>query len=80
MFSTPAGSPAASKISPHSWPPTHGDSSDGFRTTVLPNASGAVIDRADRISAAFQGAIAATTPTGRRTPIAIAPGTSDGIT
>ena len=34
--------------------------------------------RADRISAAFQGAIAATTPTGRRMPMANAPGMSEG--
>ena len=56
-----------------------GDHSDGFSTTVLPSASGAAIERADRISAAFQGAIAPTTPTGRRRPIAKAP-MSDGIT
>ncbi len=80
MLSTPGGRPASSKISPHSRPPTHGDSSDGFSTTVLPKTSGAVIDRADRISAAFHGAIAPTTPTGRRMPIAVVPGTSDGIT
>jgi len=45
---------------------------------VLPSASGADIARAERISAAFQGAIAPTTPTGRRTPIEKAP-TSDGM-
>ena len=56
-----------------------GDHSDGLSTTVLPSASGAAIERADRISAAFQGAIAPTTPTGRRSPIAKAP-MSDGIT
>ncbi len=74
MFRTPAGSPASAKISPQSRPPTTGDSSDGFSTTVLPSASGAAIERADRISAAFHGAIAPTTPTGRRRPIASVPG------
>ena len=46
---------------------------------MLPSASGAAIERAERISAAFQGAIAPTTPTGRRMPIANAP-VSDGMT
>ena len=41
---------------------------------MLPRTSGAAIERADRISAAFQGAIAPTTPTGRLMPIANAPG------
>src|SRR6266540_2773331 len=80
MFSAPSGSPASAKISPQSSPPTNGDSSDGLDTTVLPSTSGAAIERADRISAAFQGAIAPTTPTGRRMPMAKAPGTSDGMT
>ena len=80
MLSAPAGSPASAKISPQSVPPVTGDHSDGLSTTVLPYASGAVIERNERISAAFHGAIAPTTPTGWRNPIAIAPGTSDGIT
>ena len=80
MFSTPSGRPASAKISPHRRPPTYGDSSDGESTTVFPNTSGDAIARADRISAAFQGEIAPTTPTGRRTPIANAPGMSDGST
>ena len=79
-FSTPAGSPASPKISPQSRPPTTGDHSDGFSTTVLPSASGAAIERADRICAAFHGAIAPTTPTGCRSPIAIRPGVSVGST
>ena len=79
-FSTPSGRPASAKISPQIVPPTIGDHSEGFSTTVLPSASGAAIDRAERISAAFHGAIAATTPTGRRRPIASVPGWSDGIT
>ena len=80
MLRTPAGSPASAKISPQSVPPTSGESSDGLSTTVLPSASGAAIERADRMSAAFQGAIAPTTPTGRRRPIASVPGWSDGST
>ena len=45
---------------------------------MLPSASGAAIDREERMSAAFQGAIAPTTPTGRRTPIENAP-VSEGM-
>ena len=78
MLRTPAGRPASAKTSPQSRPPTYGDSSDGFRTTVLPKTSGAAIARADRMSAAFHGEMAPTTPTGRRMPIANAPGMSDG--
>ena len=79
MFSTPSDRPASAKISPQIRPPVIGDHSDGFSTTVFPSTSGAAIERADRISAAFHGAIAPTTPTGRRTPIAVRPGVSDGI-
>ena len=68
MFRTPGGRPASVKISPQISPPTTGESSDGFRTTVLPSASGAAIERAERISAAFHGAIAPTTPTGPPQP------------
>jgi hypothetical protein len=50
-----------------------------LRTTVFPRASGDAIERAERISAAFHGAMAPTTPTGRRRPIENAP-TSDGMT
>ena len=46
---------------------------------MFPSASGAAIDRAERMSAAFHGAIAPTTPTGRRMPIANAP-VSEGST
>ncbi len=45
---------------------------------MLPSASGAVIERSERISATFHGAIAPTTPTGWRRPIAIAPGCRTG--
>ena len=64
MLRTPSGRPASAKISPQIRPPTIGDHSDGLSTTLLPSASGAAIERAERISAAFQGAIAPTTPTG----------------
>ncbi|HEX4090280.1 MAG TPA: hypothetical protein VHZ33_16325 [Trebonia sp.] len=37
---TPAGNPASSMISGMSSPAETGDSSDGFSTTVLPNAIG----------------------------------------
>jgi len=47
---------------------------------VFPSASGAAIARAERISAAFHGAIAPTTPTGLRIPIANVPGWSEGST
>jgi hypothetical protein len=39
-----------------------------------------VIARSERISAAFHGANAPTTPTGCLMPIANVPGTSEGIT
>ena len=75
MFSTPGREARPRRRSrPRAARPTIGDHSDGLRTTVLPSASGAAIERAERISAAFQGAIAPTTPTGRRMPIAKAPG------
>src|SRR5262245_11695090 len=79
MLRTPAGRPASAKISPQRRPPTYGESSDGLSTTVLPSAIGAAIDLAERISAAFQGAIAPTTPTGRLIPMANTP-LSEGIT
>ncbi len=47
---------------------------------MLPSARGAVIERAERICAAFHGAIAPTTPTGWRIPIAMRPGVSVGST
>ena len=78
MLSTPGGRPAASKISPQIRPPTIGEFSEGLSTTVLPSTSGAAMERAERISAAFQGAMAPTTPTGLRMPIANAPGMSEG--
>ncbi len=77
---TPSGRPASAKISAQSSPPDHGDSSDGFSTTVLPRHIGATIARPDSTSAAFHGAMAATTPTGRRTAIAREPCRSDGMT
>ena len=43
-------------------------------------ASGVATARVERITGAFHGAIATTTPAGARTPIASFPGTSEGIT
>ena len=57
-----------------------GHSSEPFSTTVLPQASGTAMARTPRITGAFHGAIASTTPAACRTPIARLPGTSDGIT
>jgi hypothetical protein len=37
------------------------------------------MERSERIKAAFQGAIAPTTPTGWRRPMAMAPGRSEGM-
>ena len=77
---TPAGNPASSMISGMSRPADTGDSSDGFSTTVLPNASGLTTVRQASTWAPFQGEIPATTPSGRRSAIANVPGTSDRIT
>ena len=57
-----------------------GQFSDAFSTTVLPKASGVATARVERITGAFHGAMPTTTPTGWRTPIESAPGTSEGIT
>ena len=48
--------------------------SDALSTTVLAYASGVATARVARITGAFQGAIATTTPAGARTPIASLPG------
>jgi len=75
----PGGTPAswiAAAIAP--W--VRGETSDAFSTTVLPKASGVATERVPRITGAFQGAIPTTTPAGTRTPIAVSPGTSEGIT
>ena len=75
----PAGSPASSSTSPMTrW--VCGHSSDAFRTTVLPHASGIATARTPRIIGAFHGAIPSTTPTGCRTDNAMLPGMSEGIT
>ena len=54
-LSTPAGARPRRRSRPRAGRRRRATHSDGFRTTVLPSASGAVIDRADRISAAFHG-------------------------
>ena len=65
-FSTPAGTPAASKISAKIIPPVNGVSSDGFSTTQFPAAIGNASPRAVSNVGKFQGEITVTTPIGRR--------------
>ena len=78
-LTTPGGRPASSSARAISaW--VRGHTSDAFRTTVLPYASGVATARVPRITGAFQGAMPTTTPAGRRTAIAVKPGTSEGIT
>ncbi len=74
----PGGRPASANTSAHSVPPVIGDSSLGLSTTVLPSARGPTMARPPSVRAAFHGAIAATTPTGRRTANAREPGRSVG--
>ena len=57
-----------------------GQSSDAFRITVLPYASGVATARVPRITGAFHGAMPSTAPAGWRIPVARSPGTSEGIT
>ena len=74
MFRTPGGRPASVKISPQISPPTTGESSDGFRTTVFPRANGAAIERAERISAEFRSRSRR-----RRRPASAAPSRRAGV-
>ena len=78
-FTAPSGSPASCSASAIA-ACVRGHTSDAFRTTVLPKASGVATARVPRITGAFQGAMPTTTPAGRRTRIAVSPGTLDGIT
>ena len=48
--------------------------------TVLPQASGIATARVPRITGAFHGAMPTTTPHAWRTPMAIEPGRSEGMT
>src|SRR5206468_6442081 len=65
MFSTPAGTPAAS-ASLTSASDVSGVSSAGFHTTVQPAASAGAILRAIIAAGKFQGVTTATTPTASR--------------
>src|SRR5271168_2667028 len=56
-----------------------GQTSDDFRITVLPQASGAAIARTPRITGAFHGAMPRTTPAGCRTASETTPGLSAGM-
>lgn len=78
-FTTPAGKPASCSASMMR-PCVAGHSSDPFRITVLPHASGVAMARTPRMTGAFHGAMPSTTPAAWRTPMARLPGTSDGIT
>ena len=78
-FTTPGGKPASCSASMMR-PCVAGHSSDPFRITVLPQASGVAMARTPRMTGAFHGAMPSTTPAAWRTPMARLPGTSDGIT
>ena len=79
MLTTPAGNPAPAKASIMS-ECVRGHSSEAFRITVLPQASGTAMARTPRMMGAFQGAIPRMTPTGSRSVNARHPGLSDGMT
>ena len=76
---TPDGRPASSSARAIA-ACVRGHTSEPFRITVLPKASGVATARVPRITGAFQGAIPTTAPAGWRSPIASSPGTSEGIT
>ena len=59
---TPGGSTVFRTSTMRAWTP--GVTSDAFRTTVFPHASGAASARTPRMTGAFQGAIPTTTPAG----------------
>ena len=73
-MSTPGGSPP-SFISSTSRMVESGVVLAGLATTVLPTASAGAILFASRVSGKFQGMMAPTTPSGRRTTRPNAPGT-----
>lgn len=64
---TPSGSPASRSSSPMRSPADIGATSLGLSTTVLPAASAATTERVPRMTGAFHGENAATTPRGSRT-------------
>ena len=63
MFSTPAGTPACSKIST-TLAPVNGVSVAGLKTTVLPATSAGEIFQTGMETGKFHGVMAATTPRG----------------
>src|SRR5215813_2754428 len=73
----PAGALHRSMISA-SFNPTNDVSSEGFSTTVFPQASAKATFFIDNTTGKLNGEIAPTTPSGRRIAIEIIPGTSDG--
>ena len=73
----PAGALQHSMISA-SFNPTSEVSSEGLRTTVLPQASAKATFFIESTTGKLKGEIAATTPSGRRIDIEIMPGTSEG--
>jgi hypothetical protein len=78
-LTTPSPSPASFSTAPISRC-VAGQTSEAFKTTVLPHASGMAMARTPRMIGAFQGAMPNTTPTGWRIAIARLPGTSEGTT
>ena len=66
-LSTPSGTPASASTSAKTSPPVTGVSSEGFSTTALPAAKAKAMPREDSSKGKFQGEMAATTPSGRRT-------------
>jgi hypothetical protein len=77
-LTTPGGSSAScSARTISAW--VRGHSSEALRITVFPYASGAAIARVPRMTGAFHGAMPTTTPAGRRTAMAVRPGTSEGM-
>ena len=65
-FSSPAGSPASSKILAISPPPTTGVFWCGLRTTALPSASAGATDLMVSRKGKLKGLITPMTPTGSR--------------
>lgn len=66
MFTTPAGTPASSKISGHS-DADSGVHSAGLRISVQPDASAGASFQLSSMNGVFQGVISPATPTGVRT-------------
>ncbi|MNH20253.1 hypothetical protein D3C79_800140 [compost metagenome] len=76
-LSTPAGSPASSKIRANSSPPHTGVSLAGLTTTALPSAKAGAIERWVRCRGKFHGLMTPTTPNALRYTRLSLPGTLD---